>query len=147
MTDTFLMPRSTAVGITDITLKDIRTMSRKQLHRFAKLAIVELGKLNIPINHSGTSATVPIKHIDGNKLGAKLGITSKYHYVYWVVGANQWHGSVTQDGHKKMIGYFDDELDAAIAVDKYLDQVGDQRRPRNRDEFDLSEPTTTMEDE
>ncbi len=42
-----------------------------------------------------------------------------------------------------MIGYFDDERTAALAVDKYLDSVNDFRRPRNRDDFPellLTEP-------
>lgn len=65
----------------------------------------------------------------GNILtGAKTGKTSKYHYTFFHTASGKY--AIT---HTK--GVYDNEIQAAIASDDYLDFRGDTKKPRNRDEF------------
>lgn len=67
----------------------------------------------------------------GGNLGYKKGKTSQYHYVCWLSAAKKWTASVKIDGKNKNVYRGDSEIDAAEAVDKYLDSIHDDERPRN----------------
>jgi len=66
----------------------------------------------------------------GTHVGQKLGQTSIYHYVFFDNTLKCWKCNFTNER-------FEDEIEAAKAADEYLDESGDEKRPRNRSEFDL----------
>ena len=59
------------------------------------------------------------------------GKTSRFFGVYWDKRTRKWHATVWHGGKMHHIGYYDDEVDAARAVDKWL--VANRRRPVNLD--------------
>ncbi len=132
------------VDMSEITESDIASMSGGQLLSFAHEAIKYLGNRIqddpvIEINHSPVQAQVPLTEprssIDRSPMpfGTKVGKTSKYHYVYFT--DNKYIASVTIKGKKIIVGQYEDELQAALIIDVYLDSINDQKRPRNRHEF------------
>ncbi len=46
-----------------------------------------------------------------------------------------WTATIGNDVRKKCIGQFESEEECALATDLYLDEVDDEKRPRNRSEF------------
>ena len=62
------------------------------------------------------------------------GKTSRFFGVYWDKQARRWHAHVWHGGKVHNIGLYDDEVDAARAVDKWL--VANRRRPVNLDADD-----------
>ena len=98
------------------------------------------------ISHSATHARVPVDEPDVTPVagttesmshvrGAKNGKTSKYHYVFLTNKDKKYRASVLHDGKSLYLGTFQDEIEAALGVDAYLDEIQDIGRPRNRDEF------------
>ncbi len=63
------------------------------------------------------------------------GRTSRFFGVYWARLSRRWHARVYCGGKKHHIGYYDDELAAARAVDKWLSDNG--RRRVNLDDKDM----------
>ena len=70
--------------------------------------------LNYAYKHSGGSGVI----------GMKVGTTSKHHYVYWHTAKSRWANNFTNDT-------FDSEDECALFVNKHLDGIGDDDRPRN----------------
>jgi len=68
-------------------------------------------------------------------LGVKRGKTSKYHLVYLSDKKGIWTAAVKDKRQSAYLGTYDNELEAALVVDAYLDSKNDNERPRNRDEF------------
>lgn len=62
--------------------------------------------------------------------GKKVG-KSKFHNVTWNVERSKWLAGIKYQ--RKTYGQkrFDSEIEAALHVDKLLDEVGDTKRPRN----------------
>ena len=81
-----------------------------------------------PVHKTISTAKVRNSGVNG-MLGVKLGKTSKYHYVFF--SAEKWMSSMTIKGRNTHVYTGDSELDAAKAVDAYLDKIGDSKRPRN----------------
>ena len=76
------------------------------------------------------SLTPKKKHKTGDTTtGKKTGYSSKYHYVYF---HTQSKAFTVVYGNKKQ---FSTELEAALAIDGWLDDRGDTKRPKNRDKF------------
>ncbi len=55
-------------------------------------------------------------------------ISSKYHYVSWSEEKEAWMVQVEKD----IVGYFNDEIKAAIIADGYLDAIENTDKPRNK---------------
>ncbi len=55
------------------------------------------------------------------------GKTSRFFGVYWDKHGRRWHARVWHGGKKHTIGYHDDEVAAARAVDKWLSDKGVRR--------------------
>ncbi len=66
----------------------------------------------------------------GHDIGTKSGLTSKYHYVYWHTASKSYR--ITYGSKKN----YQNQIEAALAIDKILDKRNDTKRPRNRDEFE-----------
>lgn len=60
--------------------------------------------------------------------GIKVGKSSKYHYTYFDSTYKCWKTNDERRSYK-------DEVLAALGADTYLDRIGDEKRPRNRDNF------------
>ncbi len=138
------------VEMDEIQESDVMHMNSGQLKSFACEAVQLLAKRgiikddpSIEINHNPQQASIPVAEpspagqpdIDG-MVGVKRGHTSRYHYVYFARKPNKYISSVTIKGKKIIVGAFDDEDHAAHIIDTYLDRINDQKRPRNRDEFE-----------
>ena len=61
------------------------------------------------------------------------GKTTPFFGVKWHKGRLRWHAQVRHGGKMHHIGYYDDELDAARDVDKWLKDNG--QRPVNLDDY------------
>ena len=76
------------------------------------------------------------KKTDGtNHLGLKLGKTSQYHYTFYSNGLNQYVSAILIKGKKHHILNSHSEIECALAIDHFLDEIEDNGRPRNRNEF------------
>ena len=64
-------------------------------------------------------------------LGVKIGTSSKYHNVCWDKARLKWKALIKIDGKPVFQKRFNTEVDAAKAVDAYLDYNGIVDRPRN----------------
>ncbi len=145
------------LDLKDVTVRDINKMNATELRKFALASQKELKQMRInhnrghskvvlppfePVKHEvkvkdliGTADAKHPKRENTNMLGAKLGKTSKYHYVFWSNAINMWTATIGNDVRKKCIGQFENEEECALATDLYLDEVDDEKRPRNRSEF------------
>jgi len=131
------------VNIEDITHNDIMKMEFNTLRSYAMsmrmlLAersfivvdpqpIVEVIALETPTvteNDTDSSREDGDGSGRGGTVGAKRGISSRHHYVYWNTGRHAWGNNFTND-------IFDNEDKCALFVNKYLDDIGDNDRPRN----------------
>lgn len=65
------------------------------------------------------------------RIGHKSGISSKYHNVSWDKARNKWKVTIKDGGKPLYQKRFDNELDAAKAVDMALDNLSLFDRPRN----------------
>ena len=118
---------------------DISMITEQDLIHLSQIQLKELClSLINSLSHTKTSPT-PVKMLKSSpihhKLGIKRGKTSIYHYVDRV--GNKYRARVTIKEKTHHLGSFINEVDAALAVDSYLDSIGDTQRPRNRDEFEL----------
>ncbi len=68
-------------------------------------------------------------------LGVKRGKTSKYHLIYLSDKKGIWTAAIKDKKQSAYLGSYDNEREAALVVDAYLDNKNDIKRPRNRDEF------------
>lgn len=87
--------------------------------------------LTFDIDDKKEPAEMAPKGSSGSRIGQKVGKTSKYHYVYKLRRNKKWMASIAD----KLLYAGCYEIEAALAVDAYLDAMGDTKRPRNRDEF------------
>ncbi len=55
------------------------------------------------------------------------GKTSRFFGVNWDKQSRRWHAQVWRGGKKHYIGYYDDDVDAAREVDKWLSDNGRRR--------------------
>ncbi len=147
------------VPLTQITHQDMMTMKHSQLRRYAselRMFIKRLVEVNDPspdniadMTHfeateepeikitEATEANEEVKGAgnSGKATGAKIGKTSKYHYVSLNRKSSRWIASLKMKGSSIHVKSFDSEIETALAVDAYLDKIDDQLRPRNRNEF------------
>ncbi len=125
--------RPVEVDLKSLTKDDLELMNKEQLIDVL-FGLVEL------LNDVPTEKEKPVKnHIGGNKdgigIGIKRGKSSRYHYVDLPLGSHKFRAKVKINGVSYNLGYFADEIDAALAIDEELDRLKDENRPRNRDEF------------
>lgn len=75
-------------------------------------------------------------HHGGGPIGRKHGTTSKFHYVYFSRTEGLWRSGLTikRAYHNTYSGL--NEIDAALAIDEFLDSINDSKRPRNRDDHE-----------
>ncbi len=127
--------------VKDITLKDIKGMKHSQLLQYAlemkradsNIKQNQLDHADHPVPVVKTKSIRP--RVGECTVGAKRGKTSIYHYVWRIFNTNQWTAGFTDKRHKTMVGVYSNEQDTAFAIDAYLDEINDDKRPRNRDEF------------
>lgn len=70
-------------------------------------------------------------HVAERQLGQKVGTNSKYHNVSWDASRQKWKATLKDKGKMVFQKRFDDEIAAALYVNKMLDDLGIQNRPRN----------------
>ena len=138
------------INICDITHSDIMAMSHYKLKQYAnqmRIAMfnttheepvstehpqaIETKKTRAKVTRTLTQVEAMKKRVTGKKLGK----TSKYHYVHFNSKLAKWKGALKIDGVSKYFGDFDDEREAALAVDNFLNSISDTKRPRNYIEF------------
>ena len=90
---------------------------------------------NVVTNLEWTTCSENHKHAFANgrkgtksRLGEKISQTSPYRYVYWDALRNIWKASLKIDGKTNNIGRFSTDLDAAVAADKFIDNLGLNRK-------------------
>ncbi len=114
------------VKFNELSYEDIRYMNRASLLDVINILLFGGKKVPSPAEEIPENPVV----MNAPSLGNKVGKTSKYHYVFLNKASNKW---VWQVGVGS--GTHRYEIDAALAVDAYLDKIEDKNRPRNRDEF------------
>ncbi len=126
------------INARDLSFNQINHLPITQVRKVAIELLKEIRQLDVPIDSLSAvtehPATVPepIKRNssshDNGCIGIKhTGATSKYHGVHWRTKDKIWIASI----YKNYIGSFVDEMEAAKAVDAYLDEINDIERPRN----------------
>ncbi len=156
----FLIQREIEVDLVDITNDDLSIMSPGQIESFAHATIKYLGDSDapaatIPVFHNRGQASIQLEpelsesciaddydtqaepetpiNPQARMLGKKVGKTSIYSYVYLVGKSGLFTSGITSKRKKHMCGSHIKEVNAALAIDAYLDEIGDDTRPRNRD--------------
>lgn len=71
------------------------------------------------------------KHLTDRLLGAKIGVSSKFHNVSWDASRGKWKATLKDKGRMVFQRRFDCEVDAARHVNEMLDRLGFTDRPRN----------------
>ena len=64
-------------------------------------------------------------------LGKKWGDSSKFHNVSWDTSRQKWKAALKHNGKILFHKRFDSEIEAALHVNKMLDELGFTDRPRN----------------
>lgn len=75
--------------------------------------------------------TTGLKVYNKPSTGKKLGKQSQYHNVTWDVSRKKWVSTVRHNSKNHGCKRFDKESDAALHVNKILDELGLTDRPRN----------------
>ena len=78
------------------------------------------------------------KQVGGSTLGKKIGKTSKYHFINAQMRNDKFYNymaSTSIDGKTVSMGASKHEIECALLADAHLDGIGDEKRPRNRDDF------------
>lgn len=81
-------------------------------------------------NHTHAFAT-GLKKSPQATLGKKWGGTSQYHNVTWDNSRQKWKATLKNKGKMLFQKRFDSELDAALYVNKMIDELGILDRPKN----------------
>lgn len=71
------------------------------------------------------------QHTADRQRGQKTGVTSKYFNVSWDSTRHKWKATLKNNGKMVFQKRFDQEIDAALYVNKMLDELGYSDRPRN----------------
>ncbi len=101
---------------------------------------VDVAKTRVKIAKAEVPASTGEKSTgnEGSTLGKKIGKTSKYHFVNVQMRNDKFYtfkASTSVGGKSVNMGSHKDEIQCAVLADAYLDNIGDKKRPRNRDEF------------
>ncbi len=126
------------INARDLSFNQINHLPITQVRRVAIELLKEIRQLDVPIDARSAvtehpdAVPEPIKRnsssYDNGHLGNKYtGATSKYIGVHWETKVAKWRAKI----NPHHIGLFVDEVEAAKAVDAYLDKVNDTKRPRN----------------
>lgn len=81
-------------------------------------------------NHKHAYAT-NLKEASKAFLGKKWGGSSKFHNVTWDTSRQKWKATLKHNGKMLFQKRFDSEIEAALHVNKMLDELGFTDRPRN----------------
>lgn len=100
------------------------------------LTAVNEQETGIPQTESSTVPMNTSSHTWNGTVGAKIGKTSRYHYVNFDRKKDRYKGSTSFGGKTIHIGTFKDEIECALMVDIFLDSTEDDGgRLRNRNDF------------
>ncbi len=126
------------INAKDLSFNQINHLPITQVRRVAIELLKEIRQLDVPVDSLSAvtehpdAVPEPIKRDssshDNGCIGIKhTGATSKYYGVHWHTKAARWRTYIC----KHYVGSFTDEVEAAKAVDAYLDEINDIKRPRN----------------
>jgi len=128
------------IDIKDLTPVDIKSLDKETLERIVTYLSNKPSKPSKPVStcpkpikavieHPKTSVPISSGKSKGHEIGVKSGKTSKYSYVYWHTSSKSFR--IVHDSKLS----FSDEIEAALASDKYLDDTNNKIKPRNRDKY------------
>lgn len=133
--------------------KDVVTSTEKEVVPKTKRSSTNVPKDVAPVavakDTPAPFADVPVAPVDGDMakvekairkqgvrpLNTKTGKSSKYRLVSHVKRENTYICKVRKDGESIHIGGSKDEIQCALMVDTFLDETGDTKHIRNRDDF------------
>ncbi len=98
----------------------------------------EVDKVSVSTEEKATDPTGIDKRSEGATLGKKIGKTSKYHFVNVQMHNDKFRtfkASTTINKKTVGMGTSKNEIQCALFADKFLDEIGDKKRPRNRNDF------------
>lgn len=128
------------------------TPTTKAVHRLVAQAFIENPEDKPVVNHidgnrlnnnvcnlEWVSQSENLKHAYASgfreppkaQLGKKCGNTSNFHNVTWDTSRNKWKATLKHKGKMLFQKRFENEIDAALYVNKMLDELGFDDRPRN----------------
>lgn len=81
--------------------------------------------------HAYSTGLMNGQHIADRQKGQKIGVSSKYFNVSWDTTRHKWKATLKDKGKMVFQKRFDQEIDAALYVNKMLDELGYSDRPRN----------------
>lgn len=99
-----------------------RTVGKKHIRMHRAITHAPKGMVVDHIDHDGLNnrrSNLRVCTIKQNSRNARSHKgTSRYKGVYWLKRNSKWTAEILCDGKKKFLGYFKNEIDAALAYDK-----------------------------
>ncbi len=159
--ETLTIKRSVMISIDELTANDIKVTTIDDMHEISNKLLKrrdELLKENkalrsaarhaepssfveaIEVNKNTVDSAGVAKTVSGKgtTLGKKIGKSSKYHFVNIQMYNGKFYtykASTSIAGKSVGMGSDRDEIQCALLADVYLDEIGDEKRPRNRNDF------------
>lgn len=105
----------------------VRTFRRKQIRMHRHITEPPEGLVVDHIDNDGLNNRRSNLRICTTKQNARNARshkgTSKYKGVSWYKQRKKWNANIICDGRQKTIGYFENEIDAALAYDEYAKKL------------------------
>ena len=82
--------------------------------------LLEIDRIDNNLGYSPENCRWVTRNINERNKRKISGTSSKYYGVYWHKKRKKWSSHITVDNHKTWLGYFNTEIDAALARDAYI---------------------------
>jgi hypothetical protein len=130
-------------------LREVSRGDRRPWGPYALTTIHQAERVTTPLMHNLIMGRTRIDHRNGNGLDnqrhnlrpatngqnmhnrrANIGHSSQYKGVHWAANCGKWVARITLDGNRRCLGYFVNEVDAALAYDAAARELfGEFARP------------------